>query len=88
MDPLAVAVAVLLGLYFGDFFSGLLHWTFDTWFSEHTRGLTRMVLIVREHHVHPQHIFRYGLKDEVGILSFAAWMPSADGGPWRRSFAV
>jgi Lipid desaturase domain len=61
---------IFLGLFLSDFFSGLLHWAFDTWFTENTPLLERMVLIVREHHVYPQHIFRYQFHDEAGSVSW------------------
>jgi hypothetical protein len=66
----ALVPAVLIALFLADFVSGLLHWTFDTWLSEDTPMLRRVVLVVREHHVYPQHIFRYVLRDEAGT---SAW---------------
>ena len=67
-----IVVIVLFGLFIADFFSGLLHWAFDTWFSEETPMMKRVVLIVREHHVYPQHIFRYKFHYEAGTVSWAS----------------
>lgn len=64
------ALTIFVGLFISEFFSGLLHWAFDTWFTEDTPFLRRMVLIVREHHVHPQHIFRYKFHYEAGSVSW------------------
>lgn len=66
----ALALAVLVALFLADFVSGLLHWAFDTWFSEETPRLRRVVLVVREHHVYPQHIFRYVFRDEAGTVAW------------------
>lgn len=66
----ALVLAVLTGLFLADFASGLLHWAFDTWFTENTPVLRRVVMIVREHHIYPQHIFRYGFRDEAGTISW------------------
>jgi hypothetical protein len=68
----SLVLALLAGLFLSDFFSGLLHWAFDTWFSEDIYFLQRMVLLVREHHVYPQHIFRYKLRYEAGIVSWVS----------------
>lgn len=68
----ALTLAFFIGLFLSDFFSGLLHWAFDTWFTEDTPFLRRMVLIVREHHVHPQHIFRYKFYYEAGSVSWVS----------------
>lgn len=57
--------------------SGLLHWSFDTWFDEGAEPLRRMVYLVREHHMRPARIFRYRLRDEAGILSWFAFALSA-----------
>ena len=69
---LAIAIAVAVGLFIGDFLSGVLHWAFDTWFDETMGPLSRMVVIVREHHIYPQNIFRYGFRDEAGPVSVAS----------------
>lgn len=66
----ALAVAAVSAWFLADFVSGLLHWTFDTWFSESTPRLRRVVLVVREHHVYPQHIFRYVFRDEAGTVAW------------------
>ncbi|MCG8370344.1 MAG: fatty acid desaturase family protein [Proteobacteria bacterium] len=67
-----VIAAVLVGLFLADFFSGLLHWGFDTWFSEEMRWMERVVMVVREHHVYPQNIFRYKFQYEAGAVSWVS----------------
>src|ERR1039458_784901 len=69
--------ALVLGTYVADFVSGLLHWTFDTWFSEDWTPVRRMVLLVREHHIHPNRIFQYRLWHDAGVLSWFAFLVSA-----------
>lgn len=69
--------ALALGTYVADFVSGLLHWTFDTWFSEDWTGVRRMVLLVREHHIHPNRIFQYKLWHDAGLLSWFGLLVSA-----------
>lgn len=71
-----VLPAIALATFVADFVSGVLHWAFDTWFDEHTTPVRRMVILVREHHIYPQRIFRYGLNQEVGILSWFALLLS------------
>jgi hypothetical protein len=61
---------LFVAVYLADLGSGILHWMFDTWFSEHDRKVRRMVIMVREHHIYPQRIFRYGLRHELGVLSW------------------
>jgi ubiquitin-conjugating enzyme E2 variant len=68
---------LFLGTYVADFVSGLLHWTFDTWFSEDWTGVRRMVLLVREHHIHPNRIFQYRLWHDAGVLSWFSFLISA-----------
>ncbi|MGO9319488.1 MAG: fatty acid desaturase CarF family protein [Solirubrobacteraceae bacterium] len=58
------------GTYIADLASGVLHWTFDTWFDQGVEPLKRMVYIVREHHMRPARIFRYRMRDEAGLLSW------------------
>lgn len=74
VDPAwyGVAAALFAGLFFSDFFSGVLHWGFDSWFSEDNRMMERAVMIVREHHVYPQNIFRYKFYYEVGAVSWGS----------------
>jgi hypothetical protein len=83
--------ALLVGTYVADFVSGLLHWTFDTWFSEDWTGVRRMVLLVREHHIHPNRIFQYHLWHDAGVLSWFAFLISAPIVAWvlmRHSVAA
>lgn len=61
---------VLVGLFLGDFFTGLIHWITDTWFDE--VRFTRVVAIAREHHLYPHHIVGYGFRDYVGYTSWPA----------------
>src|SRR6185436_8855245 len=49
--PLAI-LAFVCASYVADFVTGFLHWGFDTWFSESMTPVRRMVLLVREHHIH------------------------------------
>jgi len=74
--PWALA-AVAAGTYVADFVTGFLHWAFDTWFSEEWPSIRRMVLLVREHHIHPERIFRYGFWHDGGMLSWFAFLVSA-----------
>lgn len=67
--PWQAPVAALAGTYTADLVSGLLHWAFDTWFTADITPVRRIVLIVREHHVYPQRIFKYGLAEDVGLMS-------------------
>ncbi len=64
--PLALAVAT----FAADLTSGLLHWTFDTWFSPRSRLFRRMVVIVREHHVRPYEILSFRFATDAGVLSW------------------
>ncbi|WP_199434104.1 fatty acid desaturase CarF family protein [Qaidamihabitans albus] len=65
-----VLVFVVGGWFVADLVSGVLHWALDTWFNENVRAVRRIVLIVREHHVYPQQIFKYRWTHEFGILSW------------------
>jgi len=67
-----MALALLAGVYAADLVSGLLHWAFDTWFSEGITFLRRMVLQVREHHVFPNRIFHIHFLHDAGTLSWIA----------------
>lgn len=59
----------LRGADTADLASGILHWAFDTWFTENSPVVRRVVLIVREHHVYPQRVFNYPLTQDVGIMA-------------------
>lgn len=61
-------VALFVGLFFADFFSGFVHWATDTWFDE--RVSCRVVSIAREHHIYPQHIVGYTARDYLG---YSCW---------------
>lgn len=73
-DAAPAAAGLLLSFvaatFAADFISGLLHWAFDTWWSETTPILNRMVVMVREHHVYPSKIFKFGLFHDAGTLSW------------------
>ncbi len=73
----AIVIGLALGLFLADFLSGLYHWAFDTWFDENMASVGRMVVIVREHHVYPNNIFRYDLCHEVGSGSWASLLFTA-----------
>lgn len=68
---------VAVGTYVADLVSGLLHWAFDTWFHEDQPVVRRMVLLVREHHTHPDRIFRYHFRQDAGMLSWFALVVTA-----------
>jgi ubiquitin-conjugating enzyme E2 variant len=71
-SPLWIALAVLAGIYLADLASGTLHWAFDTWFDPDITFVRRMVLQVREHHIHPSRIFLISFKQDAGTLSWIA----------------
>jgi ubiquitin-conjugating enzyme E2 variant len=70
-------LATVVGIFVGDFITGLLHWAFDTWFSEKTSVLSRMVIMVREHHVYPDRLFQYSFHHHAGPLSWMAFFFTA-----------
>jgi hypothetical protein len=72
-----VVFSVLVGIYCADLLSGILHWAFDTWFNEHIVFVRRMVLQVREHHVHPGRIFDIHFAHDAGTLSWIALLVTA-----------
>ncbi|MGH3567021.1 MAG: fatty acid desaturase CarF family protein [Pseudonocardia sp.] len=71
--PVVVAGAAV-GWFSADLMSGVLHWALDTWFCENVPAVRRIVLIVREHHVYPQQIFKYRWTHEFGIMSWFGFM--------------
>jgi Lipid desaturase domain len=75
-------LAVACGSYIADFVTGFLHWAFDTWFGEDWPAIRRMVLLVREHHIHPERIFRYSFWHDAGMLSWFAFLISAPVFAW------
>jgi ubiquitin-conjugating enzyme E2 variant len=79
--PWALA-ALAVGTYVADFVTGFLHWAFDTWFSDDWPSIRRMVLLVREHHIHPERIFRYGFWHDGGMLSWFAFLVSTPVFAW------
>jgi hypothetical protein len=65
-----ILVTLLAAMFVADFVSGFLHWMFDTWWSETTPIVRRMVIMVREHHVYPGRIFKFGIFHDAGTLSW------------------
>ncbi|HMB52895.1 MAG TPA: fatty acid desaturase CarF family protein [Thermoanaerobaculia bacterium] len=72
-----IVAAVVAGIYLADLGSGLLHWGFDTWFDADVTFVRRMVLQVREHHIHPSRIFLISFKQDAGTLSWIALLVTA-----------
>ena len=58
-------VALLVGYFLADLFSGLVHWVVDTWLDE--SGLGRGIAITREHHTHPSHVLLYEFLDQASL---------------------
>ena len=94
-----VIVGILIATFVSDLISGLLHWAFDTWFSEDIGPLQRMVFLVREHHLWPERIFNYSFRHEAGMLSWfgligaapfyaVALLPSGSPGAIRYALAA
>jgi hypothetical protein len=65
-----VVLGLGVAIFVADFVSGLLHWAFDTYFSDRNSSVKRMVVLVREHHIYPDRIFRYSVWREAGLLSW------------------
>jgi|GEM_PF-1167439 len=80
-----VVLAVVAGIYLADLASGLLHWAFDTWFDDGMTFVRRMVLQVREHHIHPGRIFKIHFTQDAGTLSWIALLVTA---PWLLAALV
>jgi ubiquitin-conjugating enzyme E2 variant len=74
---LPAAACLAVGTFVADFVSGFLHWAFDTYFSDRSSTVKRMVALVREHHVFPDRIFEYSVWREAGELSWFAALISA-----------
>lgn len=78
-----VVAALLLGYLLADLLSGTVHWFCDTFFSEDTPLIGKLVIQpFREHHVHPQRITRYRFLEQdttnfflmVPPLAVASWL--------------
>jgi len=67
-----IVLAAVAGVYLADLASGVLHWAFDTWFDPDLTFVRRMVLQVREHHIHPGRIFLVSFTQDAGTLSWIA----------------
>ena len=63
----------LLGLVFGDFVTGLVHWAADTYCEESTPVIGRsLVKPFRVHHARPLEICEHGIVETVGNTSILA----------------
>lgn len=95
------AAGVLLGLVFGDFITGLVHWAADTYGEESTPVIGRsLVKPFRVHHVRPQEICEHGIVETVGntcilaapllalCLAFAAHVESSAAAAFSAFTAV
>jgi hypothetical protein len=67
---------VLLGLIFGDFITGLVHWAADTYGEESTPVIGRsLVKPFRIHHVRPLEICEHGVVETIGNTCILAALP-------------
>ena len=61
------ALGTLLGLIFGDFITGLVHWAADTYCEENTPVIGRsLVKPFRVHHARPLEICEHGIIETIG----------------------
>ena len=68
-----IAAAVFSGYVLSDFVSGLVHWTFDTWFSADTPLVGKTFVVpFRIHHIDPKDITRHGFIATNGHNCLAA----------------
>jgi ubiquitin-conjugating enzyme E2 variant len=58
-------VALLVGYFLADLFSGLVHWVVDTWLDAGMLG--RGIAMTREHHTHPSHVLLYEFFDQASL---------------------
>ena len=88
-----VPVALGLGIAAADFWSGLVHWTADTWGRADLPGVgPRVLLPFRLHHLNPDDFLRRSFLDTNGdvaagmvpILAVVLWMP-LDTTPWQAA---
>ena len=62
-----VIPGAILGLIFGDFITGLVHWAADTYCEESTPVIGRsLVKPFRIHHVRPKEICEHGIVETIG----------------------
>ncbi|MGH9970865.1 MAG: fatty acid desaturase CarF family protein [Pyrinomonadaceae bacterium] len=67
------ALAIPLSLLLGDFVSGLVHWTADTYFSEDTPIVGQsLIKPFRLHHIYPRDICTHDLVTTVGNVCILA----------------
>jgi ubiquitin-conjugating enzyme E2 variant len=70
---LTVACAALVAWLATDFFSGLVHWAFDTWGSVRTRFVGAwFIRSFREHHLDPRAMARHDFVETNGSSAVAA----------------
>jgi plasmanylethanolamine desaturase len=68
-----IPVAMLLGYLVADLLSGLVHWIFDTWWTETTPVIGQsFVRPFREHHTDPESITRHDWVETNGNNSLAS----------------
>ena len=90
-DWIAVAAALPLVMVLADFFSGLVHWFFDTFLKEDSALGRMFVAPFREHHRDPMALTRHGFLELNGnsclvmlpLLGWAEWR-----GPGGSIFAA
>lgn len=71
--PLTIPLVLIAGYLGADFISGVVHWTFDTWWSPDTPVIGRtLVRTFREHHVDQLAITRHDFVETNGSNSLAA----------------
>jgi hypothetical protein len=68
-----IALAIPLGVIFGDFVSGIVHWAADTYGSEDMPVIgPSLVKPFRLHHVYPRDICTHGLVETTGNVCILA----------------
>ncbi len=71
--PALIPLVLLAGYLAADFISGVVHWTFDTWWSPETPIIGRtLVRTFREHHVDEKAITRHDFVETNGSNALAA----------------